>query len=44
MVAANILPTRFFAAEAAAWIKLLLAFDIVFVIACTLAYPFTVED
>lgn len=31
-------------AEAAAWLKLLLAFDIVFVVACTLAYPFTVED
>ena len=31
-------------AETAAWIKLLLAFDIVFVVACTLAYPFTVED
>ncbi len=31
-------------AEAAAWIKLLLAFDIVFVVVCTLAYPFTVED
>lgn len=30
--------------EAAAWIKLLLAFDIVFVVACTLAYPYTVED
>jgi len=30
--------------EAAAWIKLLLAFDIVFVVACALAYPFTVED
>jgi heme exporter protein B len=30
--------------EAAAWLKLLLAFDIVFVVACTLAYPFTVED
>ena len=30
--------------EAGAWIKLLLAFDIVFVAACTLAYPFTVED
>ncbi|MEA2765544.1 MAG: hypothetical protein QOK07_1948, partial [Gemmatimonadaceae bacterium] len=26
------------------WLKLLLAFDIVFVAACTLAYPFTVED
>jgi heme exporter protein B len=31
-------------AEAGAWLKLLLAFDIVFVAACTLAYPFTVED
>lgn len=31
-------------AEAAAWLKLLLAFDIVFVVACALAYPFTVED
>ncbi|HEY1953500.1 MAG TPA: heme exporter protein CcmB [Gemmatimonadaceae bacterium] len=30
--------------EAAAWIKLLLAFDIVFVAACSLAFPFTVED
>ena len=30
--------------EAAAWLKLLVAFDIVFVAACTLAYPFTVDD
>ena len=30
--------------EAEAWIKLLIAFDIVFVAACTLAYPFTVDD
>ena len=30
--------------EVAAWIKLLIAFDIVFVAACTMAYPFTVED
>ena len=30
--------------EVGAWIKLLVAFDIVFVAACTLAYPFTVED
>jgi heme exporter protein B len=30
--------------EAGAWLKLLLAFDIVFVAACALAYPFTVED
>lgn len=30
--------------EAGAWLKLLLAFDIVFVAACTLIYPFTVED
>ena len=31
-------------AEAGAWLKLLLAFDIVFVAACALIYPFTVED
>jgi heme exporter protein B len=30
--------------EIGAWLKLLLAFDIVFVAACTMAYPFTVED
>jgi heme exporter protein B len=30
--------------EVGAWLKLLLAFDLVFVVACTLAYPFTVED
>jgi heme exporter protein B len=30
--------------EAGGWLKLLLSFDIVFVAACTLAYPFTVED
>ncbi len=30
--------------EAGAWLKLLLAFDLVFVAACTIAYPFTVED
>jgi heme exporter protein B len=30
--------------EAGPWIKLLLAFDLVFVVACTLAYPYTVED
>lgn len=31
-------------AEVGAWIKLLIAFDIIFVAACTLAYPFTVDD
>ncbi|HEY3746371.1 MAG TPA: heme exporter protein CcmB, partial [Gemmatimonadaceae bacterium] len=31
-------------AEAGAWLKLLLAFDIVFVAACTMAYPFTLEE
>ena len=31
-------------AEAAAWLKLLLAFDIVFVAACALAFPFTLEE
>jgi heme exporter protein B len=30
--------------DAAAWLKLLLAFDIVFVAACTLAFPFTLEE
>ena len=30
--------------EAEAWLKLLLAFDIVFVTACTLAFPFTLEE
>ncbi len=30
--------------DAVAWLKLLLAFDIVFVVACTLAYPFTLEE
>lgn len=30
--------------EAVAWLKLLVAFDIVFVVACTLAYPFTLEE
>jgi heme exporter protein B len=30
--------------DTVAWLKLLLAFDIVFVVACTLAYPFTLEE
>ena len=30
--------------EALPWLKLLAAFDIVFLVACTLAFPFTVED
>jgi heme exporter protein B len=30
--------------EAVEWLKLLIAFDLVFVIACTLAYPFTLEE
>lgn len=30
--------------DAVAWLKLLIAFDIVFVVACTLAYPFTLEE
>jgi heme exporter protein B len=30
--------------DAFAWLKLLVAFDIVFVVACTLAYPFTLEE
>jgi heme exporter protein B len=30
--------------DAMSWLKLLVAFDIVFVVACTLAYPFTLEE
>jgi len=30
-------------AGAVAWVRLLAAFDLVFVVACTLAYPFTIE-
>jgi heme exporter protein B len=30
--------------DAGPWLKLLVAFDIVFVVACTLAYPFTLEE
>ncbi len=30
--------------DAVAWLKLLAAFDIVFVVACALAYPFTLEE
>lgn len=30
--------------ETIGWLKLLLAFDIVFIVACTLAYPFTLEE
>lgn len=32
------------AVEAVDWLKLLIAFDLVFVVACTLAYPFTLEE
>lgn len=31
-------------AEAMPWLKLLIAFDMVFLVACTLAFPYTVED
>jgi len=30
--------------EVAGWLKVLIAFDIVFVVACTLAFPFTLEE
>jgi heme exporter protein B len=30
--------------DALAWLRLLLAFDLVFVVACMLAYPFTLEE
>jgi len=32
------------AGDALPWLKLLLAFDIVFAVACMLAYPFTIEE
>ena len=32
------------AEEALPWVKLLVAFDIVFAVACALAYPFTIEE
>jgi hypothetical protein len=31
-------------AEAWDWLRILVAFDIIFVVACTLAFPFTLED
>lgn len=31
-------------AEAAGWLKILLAFDVVFVTACMLAFPYTIEE
>ena len=31
-------------AEVASWIRILIAFDIVFVTACMLAFPFTLEE
>jgi heme exporter protein B len=31
-------------AEVAEWLKILIAFDIVFVVACMLAFPFTIEE
>jgi heme exporter protein B len=30
--------------ESIAWIKMLVAFDLVFVVACTLAFPYTIEE
>jgi heme exporter protein B len=32
------------ASEAAPWLKILLAFDLVFALACTVAFPYTLED
>jgi heme exporter protein B len=31
-------------AEAWPWLRILLAFDLVFIVACTLAFPFTLEE
>ena len=30
--------------ESIAWLKMLVAFDLVFIVACTLAYPYTIEE
>jgi heme exporter protein B len=30
--------------ESIAWLKMLVAFDLVFVVACTLAFPYTIEE
>jgi len=30
--------------EAWPWLKILIVFDVVFVVACTLAFPFTLEE
>jgi heme exporter protein B len=30
--------------ESIAWIKMLIAFDLVFIVACTLAFPYTIEE
>jgi len=30
--------------EAWPWIKILIAFDVVFLLACTLAFPHTIEE
>lgn len=30
--------------ESMAWIKMLIAFDLVFIVACTLAFPYTIEE
>jgi heme exporter protein B len=30
--------------DAASWLRILFGFDIVFLYACTLAFPFTLED
>ncbi|MEO5569065.1 MAG: heme exporter protein CcmB, partial [Gemmatimonadaceae bacterium] len=31
-------------AESMGWLKLLIAFDLVFLVACTLAFPYTLEE
>jgi heme exporter protein B len=32
------------AAEAWPWLRIIIAFDIVFVVACTMAFPYTLEE
>ena len=48
VMAASMITARLLAgrpiAEAWPWLRILLGFDLVFVVACTLAFPFTVEE
>ena len=48
VIASSQISTRMLAgrpiSESMQWLKILLAFDLVFVVACTLAFPYTLEE